>query len=140
LAEGVSESAANYVFNRGARKVIKDAMNHARRVSISIYYTQVLKRQMKPKLAHGIFLTKQEHLQGPVDWLVKDPEAWDWLCEWWSSEEFKRISEQNAQNRLSKPSIHHYGADGHIRKAQRMVRFSDFRSASFAYNIVYCVI
>jgi hypothetical protein len=26
---------------------------------------------------HGIYLTKEQHLQGLVDWLVKDPEAWD---------------------------------------------------------------
>jgi hypothetical protein len=50
---------------------------------------------MKPTLAHGIYLTKEQHLQGPVDWLVKDPEAWDWLCGWWASTEFRAISEQN---------------------------------------------
>jgi hypothetical protein len=34
---------------------------------------------MKPTLAHGSYLTKEQHLQGPVDWLVKDSEAWDWV-------------------------------------------------------------
>jgi hypothetical protein len=57
--------------------VIKVAFKHARCISIAIYYTQVLKQQMKPTQAQGIYLTKDQHLQGMVDWLVKDPEAWD---------------------------------------------------------------
>jgi hypothetical protein len=75
LAEGVSEGVANIVFNKAMRKVIKDAVKHACLVSISVFYAQVLKQEMKPTLAHGIYLTKEQHLQGPVDWLVKDPEA-----------------------------------------------------------------
>jgi hypothetical protein len=121
LAEGISEDVANIVFNKVARKVIKDAIKHARLVSISVFYTQVLKQEMKPTLAHGIYLTKEQHLQGSVDWLVKDPKAWDWLCGWWASVEFRAISERNRQNQLSKASVHHYGADDHVRKTQRMV-------------------
>jgi hypothetical protein len=34
-----------------------------------------------------------------VDWLVKDPKAWDVMCEWWTSKEFKVISVRNRQNR-----------------------------------------
>jgi hypothetical protein len=34
-----------------------------------------LKQEMKPTPAHGIYLTKELHLQGLVDWLAKDPEA-----------------------------------------------------------------
>jgi hypothetical protein len=95
LAEGVSEDVANIIFNKAARKVIKDAIKHARLVSISVFYTQVLKQEMNPTLAHDIYLIKEQHLQGPVDWLVKDPEAWDWLCGWWVSMEFRAISERN---------------------------------------------
>jgi hypothetical protein len=32
---------------------------------------------------------------GGVDWLVKDSEAWDWLCGYWASDEFKAILERN---------------------------------------------
>jgi hypothetical protein len=35
---------------------------------------QVLKWEMKPTQVHGIYLTKDQHLQGG-DWLVKDLEA-----------------------------------------------------------------
>jgi hypothetical protein len=117
LAEGVSEDVANIVFNKAARKVIKDAVKRACLVSISVFYTQILKQEMKPTLAHGIYLTKEQHLQG----LVKDPEAWDWLCGWWAFTKFRAISEWNRQNRLSKVSVHHYGVDGHVRKTQRLV-------------------
>jgi hypothetical protein len=68
---------------------------------------------MKPTQTHGIYLTKDQHLLHTVDWLVKEPDAWDWLCSWWAFEEFKCISEQNW---LCKPSIHHYGAGRHVRK------------------------
>jgi hypothetical protein len=39
--------------------------------------------------------------QGPapsrrgVNWLIKDPEAWDWLCGYWASDHFRVMSEQN---------------------------------------------
>jgi hypothetical protein len=81
----------------------------------------VLKQSIKPHQAHDIYLTKEQELQGKVDWLVKDPEPWDAMCEWWTSEEFKPISVQNQQNRRSKPLMHHYGADDHVRKTQMWV-------------------
>jgi hypothetical protein len=59
---------------------------------------------------------------GWVDWLVKDQEAWDWLCDYWASDEFRAVLEQNRMNRQSKPLVHHYSMDGHVRKTQRMVK------------------
>jgi hypothetical protein len=43
LAEGISKEMANIVFNKVARKVIKDAIKHACLVSTTLYYSQVLK-------------------------------------------------------------------------------------------------
>jgi hypothetical protein len=60
-----------------------------------MYYTQVLKEKMKPMQVQNIYLTKDQHLVGMVDWLVKDPYAWDWLCGWWPSKETKAILEWN---------------------------------------------
>jgi hypothetical protein len=77
LVDGVSEVETNTMFNNAAWKVIKDAFKHARLISIVVYYTQVLKQQMKPTQAYDIYLTKDRHLLGMVDWLVKDLEAWD---------------------------------------------------------------
>jgi hypothetical protein len=57
-----------------------------------LYYSQVLKRPIKPYQVHDIYLTKEQQFQGKVDWLVKDPEAWDAMCKWWTPEEFKAIS------------------------------------------------
>jgi hypothetical protein len=48
LADGVSKAEANSVFNNATWKVIKDAFKHTHCISIVIYYTQVLKQQMKP--------------------------------------------------------------------------------------------
>jgi hypothetical protein len=55
----------------------------------------VLKWSIKPYQAHDIYLTKVQQLQGKVDWLVKYLKAWDVMCEWWTSEEFKAISLRN---------------------------------------------
>jgi hypothetical protein len=87
---------------------------------------------MKPTDVHGIYLTKEQHLQGGVNWLVKVPGAWDWLCGYWASDEFKVISERNRVNQQSKPSMHCYGTDGHVRKTQRMVR----KTHNFNYQLL----
>jgi hypothetical protein len=47
---------------------------------------------------HDIYLTKEQQLQWKVDWLVKDPEAWDAMCEWGAPVEFRAIFERNWQN------------------------------------------
>jgi hypothetical protein len=71
LVDRVSEVTASSVFNN----VCCDALKHVQLVSIAIYYTQMLKQQMKTMEAHRIYLTKDQHLLGTVDWLVKDLEA-----------------------------------------------------------------
>jgi hypothetical protein len=53
----------------------------------------------------------EQHLLGMVDWFVKDPDAWDLMCGWWVSEDFRAVSRLN---RLSKSSVHLYDTDGHI--------------------------
>jgi hypothetical protein len=42
LAEGVSLETANIVFDKATEKVIKDAVKHARLVSTTTYYSQIL--------------------------------------------------------------------------------------------------
>jgi hypothetical protein len=42
LAKCISLDAANIVFVKVARKVIKDAVKHARLVCTALYYTKVL--------------------------------------------------------------------------------------------------
>jgi hypothetical protein len=68
-----------------------------------------------------LYLQKEEYVQGTVDWLVKDAEAWESLCGHWASPAFIAKSERARQNWLSKRSMHYYGADGHVQKVQRMV-------------------
>jgi hypothetical protein len=41
LVDEVSEDEVNLVFNNAAHKVIKDALKHARCISVASYYTQV---------------------------------------------------------------------------------------------------
>jgi hypothetical protein len=62
LVEGISEEMANIVFNKDMRKVIKDAIRHAHLVSITLYYSQVVKQPIKPSQAHNIYLTKEQQL------------------------------------------------------------------------------
>jgi hypothetical protein len=123
LPEGVFEQVASVVFHNSARKVVRDAIKYARFQSIAYYHRNMLKQPMNTKQAKALnlYLQKEEYVQGTVDWLVKDMEAWDSLCEHWVSPAFVAKSERAQQNRLSKRSVHHYGADGHVQKVQRMV-------------------
>jgi hypothetical protein len=123
LPEGVSEQLAIVVFHNSARKVVKDAFKHARFQSIAYYHRNVLKQPMNSRQAKAsnLYLQKDEYLQGDVDWLIKDAKAWDSLCEYWASHAFITKSERARQNWLSKRSVYHYGADGHVRKVQRMI-------------------
>jgi hypothetical protein len=95
LADGVSEVEANLIFNNAACNVITDAFKHVHCISIATYYTQlnlllfcthVLKllfftltckcnSLLHASVESGIYLTKERHLQGNIDWLVKDPEV-----------------------------------------------------------------
>jgi hypothetical protein len=47
---------------------------------------------------YDIYLTKEQHLQGKVNWLINDLVAWDAMCEWWAFVEFRVISKQNWHN------------------------------------------
>jgi hypothetical protein len=113
------------VFHNSAQKVVKDAFKHARFQSIAYYHRNVLKQPMNSRQvkASNLYLQKDEYLQGNVDWLIKDAEAWDSLCECWASPAFIAKFERARQNRLSKRSVHHYGADGHVRNVQRTVLY-----------------
>jgi hypothetical protein len=64
-----------FAFNNAARRVIKDTFKRARLQAITYYHTQVVKQKMKTKDAQNLHMTKEEYLEGSVDWLVKDPKA-----------------------------------------------------------------
>jgi hypothetical protein len=83
LPEGVFEQVAYVVFHNSARKVVKDAIKHARFQSIAYYHRNMLKQPMIARKAKALnlYLQKEEYVQGIVDWLVKDAEAWDSLSE-----------------------------------------------------------
>jgi hypothetical protein len=83
LTEGVSEQVASVVFHNSAQKVVKDAIKHARFQSIAYYHRNVLKQPINTRQAKALnlYLQKEEYVQATVDWLVKDVEAWDSLCE-----------------------------------------------------------
>jgi hypothetical protein len=55
----------------------------------------MLKQEMKPTQVYNIYLMKEQHLKGSINWLVKDPEAWDWLCGYWASDQFRAVLERN---------------------------------------------
>jgi hypothetical protein len=103
--------------------VVKDAFKHTRFQSIAYYHRNILKQPMNSRQAKAsnLYLQKDEYLQGDVNWLIKDVEAWDSLCEYWASPTFIAKSKKPRQNWLSKRSVHHYGADGHVQKVQRTV-------------------
>jgi hypothetical protein len=121
LTDSVTDVEASLIFNNVTCRVIKDAFKHVWWQAITYYHTQMVKQKMNTKYAQNLHMTKEEYLQVSVDWLVKDPKAWDWICRWWASLEFKAISDTNHQNWKSKLGLHRYRADGHVRKTRRMI-------------------
>jgi hypothetical protein len=75
LHEGVFEDNASVVFNNSVQKVIKDAIKHARYLSITYYYRRKLRQPMNTRIAKDFHLIKEQYLLGKVNWLVKDAEA-----------------------------------------------------------------
>jgi hypothetical protein len=114
--DGGNKVEASSVLNNATQKVVKNTFKHACMVFIVVYNPQVLKQQMKLTQAHGIYLTKEQHLLGMVNSLVKDSEVLDLLCCWWASEDFRVISEQNRHSRLNKLVVHYYDVDRHIQQ------------------------
>jgi hypothetical protein len=76
--------------------VVKDAFKDARFQPIAYYHMNVLKQPMNSRQAKAsnMYLQKDEYLQGNIDWLIKDAEAWDSLCEYWASLAFIAKSER----------------------------------------------
>ncbi|KAL5647631.1 hypothetical protein ACJX0J_041986, partial [Zea mays] len=107
------------VFNGSADRAVKVMMYKARLRVVTVYQ----KRQgnyCDANMAKEIHLTAQQYKESEVDWLSQHLDAWAWMCEYWASEEFLAISNRNRMNRLSKPGVHFFGADGHVGKAARM--------------------
>jgi hypothetical protein len=49
---------------------------------------------MNTKIAKHFHLTKEQYLLSKVDWLLKDDEAQDSLCERWASPDFRARSDR----------------------------------------------
>ncbi|WVZ99378.1 hypothetical protein U9M48_044697 [Paspalum notatum var. saurae] len=115
------EKVAKRVFQRAATKVIRDSFTNARIQAIVNYHKRVknvnMKRTPDVKQMH---LTAEEFVQGGVDWIMKDPEAWKWICERWASADFQKTSNRNRGNRVRNPGKQKFGADGFVGLEQRM--------------------
>lgn len=77
------EKMAKRVFNKAATKVIRDSFSNARIQAIMNYYKRVknlnVKKTAELKRMH---LEAEEYAQGEIDWIMKDPEAWRWMCQY----------------------------------------------------------
>jgi hypothetical protein len=95
-------------------------MYKARLKVVTVYY----KRQgnyCDIDMVKKMHLTTEQYKQSEVAWLSQHEDAWAWMCEYWASGDFLAMSNRNCENRLSNPGIHFFRADGHTRKAARMV-------------------
>ena len=139
----MSEAYTKKVFGEAAKKVIWDSFHNARVKAVAVYYKKELKSPMTNKDAKEIYLTKEQYLKSEVDWLCKDRAAWDWLCEYWASDDYINTSKQHRSNRKKKSGLHKYGADGHVGLAQSMVCLGtiiiSFWTNKLVCNIEVCV-
>jgi hypothetical protein len=108
------------VSNNSAHRTVKGMMYKARLKAVTVYY----KRQgnyCDIDMVKKIHLRVEQYKQNEVDWLSQHEDAWAWMCEYGASEDFLTMSNRNCENRLSKPGIHFFGADGHSGKTACMV-------------------
>ncbi|WVZ63409.1 hypothetical protein U9M48_013043 [Paspalum notatum var. saurae] len=115
------EKMAKRVFNKAATKVVRDSFSNARIQAIMNFHKRVKNLNVKktPDLKK-MHLEAEEYVQGEIDWIMKDPEAWRWICNHWAGSDFQGASYRNRGNRTSKPGMQRFGADGFISKEQRM--------------------
>jgi hypothetical protein len=69
-----------------------------------------------------------------IPWFKNCKPVYEEFCKLWSSLEFKAKSEKKRQNH-GNDLKHRYGADGHIRKGQRMVRLHVQVIHTFLFSI-----
>ncbi|WVZ76242.1 hypothetical protein U9M48_024231 [Paspalum notatum var. saurae] len=117
------EKMAKRVFNKAATKVVRDSFSNARIQAIVNFHKRVKNLNVKktPDLKK-MHLDVEELIQGEIDWIMKDPEAWRWICHHWAGSDFQGASDRNRGNRTSKPGKQRFGADGLIGKEQRMYK------------------
>jgi hypothetical protein len=97
------------------------SMPGTNRLPTTTTYRHGLKHPMNTNIVRDFHLTKEQYLLGEIDWLVKDVEAWDSLCEWWASPDFRARSDRARANQMSKQVVHHYDTYVHVRKVHRIV-------------------
>ncbi|WVZ53063.1 hypothetical protein U9M48_004052, partial [Paspalum notatum var. saurae] len=116
------EKMAKRVFNKAATKVVRDSFSNARIQAIVNFHKRVKNLNVKktPDLKK-MHLEAEEYVQGEIDWIMKDPEAWRWICNHWAGSDFQGASDRNRGNRTSKPGMQRFRTDGFIGKEQRMV-------------------
>ena len=75
------------IFQRAARKFVTDSLSNARIQAVCNYYKKVEKVNMGRKEGRTLHLTEQQYLQSSVDWIMKDMDAWRWLCRYRGSQD-----------------------------------------------------
>ncbi|WVZ79889.1 hypothetical protein U9M48_027414 [Paspalum notatum var. saurae] len=115
------EKMVKRMFNKAATKVVRDSFRNARIQAIVNFHKRVKNLNVKktPDLKK-MHLDVEELIQGEIEWIMKDPKAWRWICHHWAGSDFQGASDRNRGNRTSKPGKQRFGADGFIGKEQRM--------------------
>jgi hypothetical protein len=83
-----------------------------------------------------LFVTSKRNIvvQEMIPWMATREEAYHALCHYWTTDEFKSISQRNRGNRGTE-SYHTYGGDGHFRLAKRIVsELFEMNSINFIYQ------
>ncbi|WVZ98301.1 hypothetical protein U9M48_043762 [Paspalum notatum var. saurae] len=79
------EKMAKRVFNKAAAKVVRDSFSNARIQAIVNFHKRVKNLNVKKTAdLKKMHLDVEELIQGDIDWIMKDPEAWRWICHHWA--------------------------------------------------------
>ncbi|WVZ96367.1 hypothetical protein U9M48_042018 [Paspalum notatum var. saurae] len=90
---------AKRVFQKAATKVVRDSFSNARIQAIVNFHKRVKNINMKKAAeVKKLHLEAEELIQGEVDWIMKDAEAWRWICHHWAGSDFQGASDRNRVN------------------------------------------
>ncbi|WVZ80162.1 hypothetical protein U9M48_027661 [Paspalum notatum var. saurae] len=85
-----NEKMVKRVFQKAATKVVRDSFSNARIQAIVNFHKRVKNINMKKNSeVKKLHLEEEELIQGEIDWIMKDPEAWRWICHHWAGSDFQ---------------------------------------------------
>ncbi|PVH37134.1 hypothetical protein PAHAL_6G254000 [Panicum hallii] len=97
LEDGAYDDHARRVFHHNAHIVVRDMISYARIQVVVSYLERTQGRRFEKKWDAGkYYLTEEQYREEMIPWMATREEAYHALCHYWTTDEFKSISQRNS--------------------------------------------